>query len=105
MAEDTLYGRHCGCTQRFDNLHFEACYYQGQEFCIRHGLQHFEPGAQGEHKVARGFLPVETHSAHWLADGQFRQAIARHLEFERAGMREYIAEMSSHSPYRATEPT
>ena len=105
VGEDTLYGRHWGCVKRFDNLHFEACYYQGQEFCIRHGLKRFEPGAQGEHKIARGFLPVETHSAHWLADAQFRQAIARHLAFERSGMREYIAEMSAHSPYRAGEPT
>ena len=105
VGEDTLYGRHWGCTQRFDNLHFEACYYQGQEFCIRRGLRRFEPGAQGEHKVARGFLPVQTYSAHWLADERFRQAIAQHLEFEHAGMREYIAEMSGHSPYRASEPT
>ncbi len=105
VGEDTLYGRHWGCIKRFDNLHFEACYYQGQEFCIRQGLKCFEPGAQGEHKIARGFLPVETHSAHWVADTRFREAIARHLEFERSGMAEYIAEMSGHSPYRASEPT
>ncbi|MDJ0740471.1 MAG: GNAT family N-acetyltransferase [Gammaproteobacteria bacterium] len=105
VGDDTLYGRHWGCNTRFDNLHFEACYYQGQEFCIRHGLARFEPGAQGEHKIARGFLPSETLSAHWLADRRFHDAIARHLEFERTGMREYIAEMSDRSPYRATQTT
>lgn len=100
VGDDTLYGRHWGCNRHFDQLHFEACYYQGQEFCIRKGLRRFEPGAQGEHKIARGFLPTETLSAHWLADPQFHDAIARHLEFERSGMRDYIDEMARHSPYR-----
>jgi predicted N-acyltransferase len=103
VGTDTLYGRHWGCNAHFDNLHFEACYYQGQDFCIERGLSRFEPGAQGEHKIARGFLPQQTFSAHWLADTRFHEAIARHLEFEREGMHEYIAEMSGHSPYRARE--
>ena len=101
VSDDTLYGRHWGCSAHFDNLHFEACYYQGLDYCIRHRLARFEPGAQGEHKVARGFLPTETYSTHWLADTRFHEAIARHLDHERAGMRDYLAEMQSHSPYRA----
>ncbi|MGB5452745.1 MAG: GNAT family N-acetyltransferase [Sedimenticolaceae bacterium] len=105
VGEDALYGRHWGCSEHFDNLHFEACYYQGLDFCIRQGLARFEPGAQGEHKIARGFLPTRTLSAHWLADERFSQAIARHLEHERAGMHDYILEMDGRSPYRSTEPT
>jgi len=105
VGEDTLYGRHWGCSEHFDNLHFEACYYQGLEFCIRHGLARFEPGAQGEHKIARGFLPTPTLSAHWLADERFAQAIARHLVHERTGMHEYIREMQARSPYRTAEQT
>jgi hypothetical protein len=100
VGQDTLYGRHWGCSEHFDMLHFEACYYQGLEFCIERGLQRFEPGAQGEHKVARGFLPTETLSAHWLADPRFAQAIGEHLRHERAGMTEYLREMAGRSPYR-----
>ena len=101
VGEDTLYGRHWGCNAYFDNLHFEACYYQGLDFCIRRGLGRFEPGAQGEHKIARGFLPTETYSAHWLADPRFRDAIGKHLDFERVGMGDYLDEMHARSPYRA----
>ncbi len=103
VGTDTLYGRHWGCNEFFDNLHFEACYYQGLDFCIRNRLARFEPGAQGEHKVARGFLPTVTQSAHWLADARFADAIARHLAHERDGMRDYVAEMHTHSPYRAPQ--
>ena len=101
VGQDTLYGRHWGCARQFDKLHFETCYYQGLDYCIRHGLRRFEPGAQGEHKVARGFLPVETLSAHWIADPDFRGAIARHLLYEREGVADYIQEMRGHSPFRA----
>lgn len=101
----SLYGRHWGCRQSFDGLHFEACYYQGIEYCIRHGLGRFEPGAQGEHKVSRGFLPTATYSSHWVAHPAFRQAIRRHLAVERQAMVEYIEEMRSHSPYRAGTST
>lgn len=101
VGEDTLYGRHWGCAGQFDKLHFEACYYQGLDFCIARGLQRFEPGAQGEHKIARGFLPVETLSAHWIADPRFGKAIAQHLEYEREGMVDYMAEMQSRSPFRS----
>jgi len=97
---DTLYGRHWGTFQHHDGLHFETCYYQGIEFCIREGITRFEPGAQGEHKVARGFLPTPTWSAHWIAHEGFREAIARFLDQETQAMNAYIREMTDHSPYR-----
>ncbi|NIM33399.1 MAG: GNAT family N-acetyltransferase, partial [Pseudomonas stutzeri] len=65
-GSDTLYGRVWGCRAHFHSLHFEACYYQGIDYCIAHGIARFEPGAQGEHKIARGFRPTPTWSAHWL---------------------------------------
>ncbi len=99
-GEKTLYGRHWGCNEDFHSLHFEACYYQGLAYCITHGLQRFEPGAQGEHKISRGFLPTPTWSAHWIAHPQFRQAIDQFLQRETAGMRHYIEELSGHSPFK-----
>jgi len=99
----SLYGRHWGCAKEFHSLHFEACYYQGLEHCIEHGLERFEPGAQGEHKISRGFLPTRTWSAHWIADPDFRGPIGRFLEHEIDGMQEYIAEMTEHSPYRRAD--
>jgi predicted N-acyltransferase len=95
-----LYGRHWGCTQEIDSLHFEACYYQGIEYCIRHGLQVFEPGAQGEHKIPRGFIPTLTRSGHWLREAVFRQAIARHAEYEKGTVKDYMQSASRHLPYR-----
>ncbi len=97
---DTLYGRHWGCEKEINSLHFEACYYQGIEYCIKHGLQRFEPGAQGEHKIARGFLPTATYSCHWIADPIFQNAIAEFLQRETRGMRQYIEELSQHSPFK-----
>jgi uncharacterized protein len=76
-SRDTLYGRYWGCFEEVPGLHFECCYYQGIEYCIEHGLQRFEPGAQGEHKLARGFLPQLTHSSHYLPMPAFREAVAR----------------------------
>ncbi len=96
----SLYGRHWGCFRDFHSLHFEACYYQGLDYCIEHGLARFEPGAQGEHKISRGFLPVPTWSAHWIADRGFRDAITRFLALEAEGMDDYLTEMRTHSPYR-----
>jgi len=101
VGADTLYGRHWGCSETYHSLHFEACYYQGLDFCIREGLARFEPGAQGEHKVSRGFLPTPTWSTHWIADPRFRQAIDGFLAMETAAMTDYCAEMLSHSPYKA----
>lgn len=99
-GSDTLYGRHWGCSEDFDNLHFEACYYQGLEYCIANKLKYFEPGAQGEHKIARGFLPTKTWSAHWIADPQFRESIKNFLQHETSGMLNYIDELNGHSPFK-----
>lgn len=97
----TLYGRHWGCNADFHSLHFEACYYQGLEYCIQHGLQHFEPGAQGEHKISRGFLPTRTWSAHWIAQPEFSQAITAFCAQEQQAMEDYINELNRHSPFKA----
>jgi uncharacterized protein len=99
-SASTLYGRHWGCRADYDSLHFEACYYQGLDYCIQHGLRRFEPGAQGEHKIYRGFLPTLTHSAHWIAHAGFRQAIADFLARETPAVRQYAQELLQHSPYR-----
>jgi predicted N-acyltransferase len=98
--EAALYGRHWGSDVNVPGLHFELCYHAGIEYAINHGLQRFEPGAQGEHKVARGFEPVSTWSAFWIADPRLRDAVARHLAREDGAIRDYQAEMSAHLPYR-----
>jgi len=97
---DTLYGRYWGTCGDFHSLHFEACYHQGIEFCIRHGLQRFEPGTQGEHKLARGFEPTLTWSAHWLADATLRRAVQQYLHREAEGIDEYINAAAEHTPFR-----
>ncbi|MBA1145525.1 N-acetyltransferase [Ectothiorhodospiraceae bacterium WFHF3C12] len=97
---DTLYGRYWGSLGYEDSLHFETCYYQGIEYCIAHGLKRFEPGAQGEHKIPRGFLPVITHSCHWITDGGFRAAIDDFLARERPAVEQRAALLARHSPYR-----
>jgi len=95
----TLYGRYWGCREQVEGLHFEACYYQGIDYCLREGLRTFEPGAQGEHKLARGFLPAATHSFHWVADPRFREAIADALARERRALLAYGEDLVEHSPY------
>lgn len=95
-----LYGRHWGCTEYFDSLHFEACYYQGIEYCIQHKLQVFEPGAQGEHKVPRGFIPTLTRSSHWLASPVFQQSVRQHTLHEQRSVAEYMQSVYEHLPYR-----
>ena len=99
-GDDALYGRHWGCLQEFHSLHFETCYYQGIEYCIRHGLGLFEPGAQGEHKISRGFLPTLTWSAHWIRDAGFRPAIERYLAREHELVVDYRDELMTGSPFR-----
>lgn len=99
-SDTTLYGRHWGCLAEYDSLHFELCYYQGIEYCIRQGLQRFEPGAQGEHKIWRGFLPTLTYSAHWLIHPAFHNAVADYLAQETPAVQAYARELASHSPYR-----
>lgn len=101
-SNDTLYGRYWGCDRELDALHFEACFYQGIEFCIEQKLRVFEPGAQGEHKIARGFLPQPTWSAHWLRDLRFRSAIADYLQREIEAMRQYRRELDQLSPFKDT---
>lgn len=104
-SSDTLYGRHWGCREDFHSLHFEACYYQGIEYCIANGLQVFEPGAQGEHKISRGFLPTATWSAHWIQHEGFRSAITDFVRREQGGMQDYMETLYEQSPYRQTEPS
>lgn len=99
----TLHGRHWGCTDQFNALHFELCYYQGIEFCIAEQLRRFEPGAQGEHKISRGFLPEATWSAHWVAHPAFRAAIADFLQQEQTMMEIQMKELHAHSPYKVAE--
>lgn len=99
-SETTLYGRYWGADADYDALHFETCYYQGIEYCIHHGIQVFEPGTQGEHKISRGFQPVETRSAHWLARNDFSDVIARYLSDERQHIDRYMAAVDEHSPYK-----
>ncbi len=99
-SADTLYGRYWGAAANLDSLHFETCYYQGIEYCIDQGLQHFEPGTQGEHKIARGFEPAATWSAHWIADARFHRAIDQHLQSERQAVDQYMAAVQEHLPFR-----
>jgi predicted N-acyltransferase len=99
----SLYGRHWGTDIDCPGLHFELCYHAGIEYAIDHGLQRFEPGAQGEHKIARGFEPVSTWSAYWIAEPRMREVVARFLAREDGAMLDYQAEMVGHLPYR-TEP-
>jgi predicted N-acyltransferase len=95
-----LYGRYWGAREPIPGLHFEACYYQGIEYCLAHGLQRFEPGAQGEHKVARGFMPQATRSFHRIFDPRFSAAIADALEREALALETYRSELLAHDPYR-----
>ena len=97
---DTLYGRHWGCAERYDGLHFETCYYQGIELCLAEHLAHFDAGAQGAHKLARGFEPVVTRSAHRLEDARLAQAVDAFLERERAAVARHQSLLAEHSPYR-----
>jgi predicted N-acyltransferase len=102
-SADTLYGRYWGAAENFHSLHFEACYYQGIDYCIEHGIQRFEPGTQGEHKIARGFAPSKTWSAHWIADPQLARAIRSHAAQERAAVDRYIEAVNEHLPFHRAE--
>lgn len=94
------YGRYWGALERVDCLHFEACYYQPLAWCIAHGVQRFEGGAQGEHKMARALMPVKTTSAHWLAHPAFADAVERFLEREGQGITNYLDHLGERSPFR-----
>lgn len=102
IGGDALFGRNWGCLEDHRFLHFETCYYQAIEFAIARGLERVEAGAQGGHKVARGYLPQATYSAHWIAHDGFRAAVADHLEREREHVRDEIAYVKAHSPFKAT---
>jgi hypothetical protein len=103
IGRDTLYGRYWGCVEDHPCLHFELCYYQAIEWAIANGLQRVEAGAQGEHKLARGYLPVETHSLHWIADAGFRRAVAQYLEAERQAVGQEIEVLTGYGPFRRGE--
>lgn len=100
IGRDTLYGRYWGCTEDHPCLHFELCYYRAIDFAIAHGMDRVEAGAQGEHKLARGYLPTPVHSLHWIADPGFRDAVARYLEAERNAIDEEIEVLTDYGPFR-----
>jgi predicted N-acyltransferase len=95
-----LYGRNWGSIQDIPFLHFELCYYQAIDYAIAHGLVRVEAGAQGEHKIQRGYLPKPTYSAHWIANPSLRRAVADFLAAERPGMEQAMAAMAQDSPYK-----
>ena len=97
---DTLYGRYWGTYEALPGLHFETCYYQGIDYCLREGLRVFEPGAQGEHKLARGFLPQLVRSHHWVADARFREALQAWCRQEADAVRRHAELLATRSPYK-----
>jgi predicted N-acyltransferase len=97
---DALWGRYWGTLGFVSGLHFETCYYQAIEFCIANGIRSFEGGAQGEHKLARGLMPVTTWSAHWVADPEFARAIQKFLERESRSIGAYVNELEDHAPFK-----
>jgi len=99
----TLYGRYWGSNATLPGLHFETCYYQGIDYCLRHGLTRFEPGAQGEHKLARGFLPALVHSRHWIADKDFRAALADWCRQETNAVLQYAHRLAGRSPFKVAD--
>ena len=100
IGGDCLYGRYWGCTDYLPNLHFECCYYQAIEFCIERNIPLFEGGAQGEHKLARGFTPVQTCSTHWLRHPAFANAVEKFLEQESEGVEHYVDELNERTPFK-----
>jgi len=101
IGRDALFGRYWGAVEDHPFLHFECCYYQAVDFAIARGLARVdEAGAQGEHKLARGYLPVETHSLHWIADASFRAAVARFLDAEAQAVGQEIEVLTDYGPFR-----
>ena len=99
-AAPIAYGRYWGALERVDCLHFEACYYQPIDWCIRHGVARFEGGAQGEHKMARALMPVPTASHHWLAHPAFARAVDDYLRAEGRGIDAYVDELTERDPFK-----
>ena len=100
VGRETLFGRYWGCTEHHPCLHFELCYYQAMDWAMAQGLHRVEAGAQGDHKLARGYLPVPIHSLHWVGDQGFAEAIARYLEAEKAAVDEDIEILTAYGPFR-----
>ncbi|MFP4044638.1 MAG: GNAT family N-acetyltransferase [Rhodosalinus sp.] len=103
IGRDTLYGRYWGCTEHHPCLHFEACYYRAIDYAIEHGLARVEAGAQGEHKLARGYLPAEVHSLHWIAEPGFAEAVGRYLKAERRAIAQDIEVLTAYGPFRKAQ--
>lgn len=103
IGRDVLYGRYWGCSEHHPCLHFELCYHQAIDFAIAHGLARVEAGAQGEHKLARGYLPVQTHSLHWVRDAGFADAIAHFLRAECAAVDEEIEVLTGYGPFKRAQ--
>jgi predicted N-acyltransferase len=103
IGSDTLFGRHWGAVEHHPFLHFEVCYYQAIDFAIQRGLKTVEAGAQGEHKIARGYLPQTTYSAHYIADAGFRRAVADYLKHERAHVADAVRELTEAGPFRKSD--
>ena len=104
IGSECLFGRNWGCIEDQRFLHFEACYYQAIDFAISRGLKRVEAGAQGPHKLARGYLPKLTYSAHWIVERSFRDAVQHFLDQERQYIDEEIEYIQDHSPFRHSEP-
>ena len=103
IGRETLYGRYWGCVEHHPCLHFELCYYRAIDFAIAQGMKRVEAGAQGEHKLARGYLPTQTHSLHWVGDPGFAKAIARYLDAERTAIEEEIEILTDYGPFRKAQ--
>ncbi len=104
IGRETLYGRYWGCVEHHACLHFELCYYRAIDFAIAHGMQRVEAGAQGEHKLARGYLPTRTHSLHWIADPGFADAVKKYLDAEGRAVGEEIEILTDYGPFRKSNP-
>jgi predicted N-acyltransferase len=103
IGQNTLYGRYWGCYEEYSNLHFETCYYQGLEYCFEHQIQRFDSGAQGEHKISRGFEPITTYSAHWIQNAHFEKLIAQFLEREERFIQQYKQGCLKKLPFKLTK--
>ena len=105
IGSDTLYGRHWGAIEHHPFLHFELCYYQAVQYAIEHRLARVEAGAQGEHKIARGYLPVTTYSAHYIAHAGLRRAVSEYLENEREAVADQMEVLREKAPFRKPDPS
>ncbi|MCG8505984.1 MAG: GNAT family N-acetyltransferase, partial [Sphingomonadales bacterium] len=101
LGRDIIYGRHWGCAEHHPFLHFELCYYRAIDYAIEHGLARVEAGAQGEHKLARGYVPAKTYSAHWIADPGFRHAIDDYLEMEKRDVDRAMEILGTYAPFKS----